>query len=58
MPILVEDSAETVLSIYGEAFDLGGLKRLGPGSQGCCGGERSVGSVLVLVPLVLAQRVP
>jgi hypothetical protein len=35
----MDDSAETVLSIYGEAFDLGGLKRMGPGSQRCCGGE-------------------
>jgi hypothetical protein len=35
--ILMDDSAETVLSTYGEAFDLGWLKRLGPGSQGSCG---------------------
>ena len=39
MAILVDDSAETVLSIYGEAFDLAGFERLEPGSQGCCGGE-------------------
>ncbi len=36
----MDDSAETVLSIYGEAFDLDGLKGLGPGSQGCCGAEQ------------------
>lgn len=35
MSILVDDSAETVLSAYGEAFDLVGIKGLGPGSQGC-----------------------
>jgi hypothetical protein len=39
MVILVDDSAETVLSVYGAAFDLVGFKGLGPGSQGCCGGE-------------------
>jgi hypothetical protein len=39
MAVLVDDSAEAVLSIYGEAFDLGGLKRLGPSSQGFCGRE-------------------
>jgi len=39
MTILVDDSAETVLSVYGEAFDLIGFKRLGTGQQGCCGSE-------------------
>ena len=39
MAIFADDSAETVLSIYGEAFDLVGYERLVPGSQGCCGGE-------------------
>jgi len=37
--ILVDGSAETVSSIYGEAFNLGGFKRLGPSTQGCCGKE-------------------
>jgi hypothetical protein len=55
MSILVEDSAETVSPAYGEAFDPVGFKGVGSGSQGCCGGE---GSVLVVVPLVHAQRVP
>jgi hypothetical protein len=55
--ILMDDSAETVVSIYSEAFDLGAFKWLGPGSHGCCGGECSVGAVLVVVPHVLAQRV-
>jgi hypothetical protein len=39
MAILVDDSAETVLSIWGEAFDLVGFERLRAGSQGCCGSE-------------------
>jgi hypothetical protein len=39
MSILVDDSAETVQPAYGDAFDLVGGKGLGPGSQGCCGGE-------------------
>jgi hypothetical protein len=54
----MEDSAEAVLSAYDEAFDPVGFKGLGPGSQGCRGGKRSVGSVQVVVPLVLAKRVP
>lgn len=58
MSVLVDDSAEMVLSAYGQAVDLVGLKGLGQGSRRCCGGERSVGSVQVVVPLVLAQRVP
>ncbi len=39
MVILVDDSAEMVLSIYGEAFDLVVFKRLRPRSQGRCGCE-------------------
>ena len=35
MAVLVDDSAETVLSVYGEAFNLVGFKRLGPRPQGC-----------------------
>jgi hypothetical protein len=58
MLILVEDSAETVSPAYGEAFDPVSFKGLGSGSQGCCGGEGSVGSVLVVVPLVLAKCLP
>ncbi|GGU15190.1 hypothetical protein GCM10010178_03360 [Lentzea flava] len=58
MPILVEDSAETVPSKYRKAFAPVSSKGLGPGSQGCCGGEGSVGAVLVVVLLVLTQRVP
>ncbi|GAA3690418.1 hypothetical protein GCM10022267_91140 [Lentzea roselyniae] len=34
-----DDSAETVLSIYGEAFDLAGFEGLAQGPQGCCVGE-------------------
>jgi hypothetical protein len=37
--ILVDDSAETVLPIYVEAFELIGLERLGQDAQGCLGGE-------------------
>jgi hypothetical protein len=58
MPILVEDSTETVPSEYREAFDLVRSKGLVPGSQECCRSEGSVGAVLVVVPLVLTQRVP
>jgi hypothetical protein len=58
MPILVEDSTETVPPEYREAFDPVRSKGLESGSQRCCGGEGSVGAVLVVVPLVLAQRVP
>jgi hypothetical protein len=54
----MEDSAETVLPAYGEAFDPVRFKGLGPDSQGCCCGERSMGPVQVIVPLVLAKRVP
>ncbi|MFJ5991437.1 hypothetical protein [Lentzea sp. NPDC092896] len=57
MVVLADDSAETVPSIYGQALDLIGFKTLRPGPQGCCGGERPVGAVSVVVPLVLAQRV-
>jgi hypothetical protein len=39
MPILVEDSTETVPSEYRKAFDPVRSKGLVPGSQGCCGGE-------------------
>jgi hypothetical protein len=39
MAVLVDDPAETVLSLYVEVFDLAGLKTLRPTSQGCCGGE-------------------
>jgi len=58
MSILVDDSAETVQPVYGEALDLVGFKGLWPDSQGCRGGKRSVSSVPVVMPLVLAQRVP
>jgi hypothetical protein len=34
MAILVDDSAETILPIYVEAFDLAGVERLGPDPQG------------------------
>jgi hypothetical protein len=37
--ILVDDSPKTVTSIYGQAFDPIGSKRLRPGPQGCRGGE-------------------
>lgn len=39
MSVLVDDSAETVLSTYLEAFDPIGFNRLRHGSQGCGGGE-------------------
>lgn len=46
MEVLADDSAETVLSICGEAFDLVGGERLRPGSQGCfvakCPTQRSM----------------
>jgi hypothetical protein len=58
MPILVEDSTETVPSEYLEAFDPVRSKGLESGSQGCCGGEGSMGAVLVVVLLVRLQRVP
>lgn len=40
MAILVDDSAETVLPIYVEAFDLIGFDRLGPAPQGRGGSRR------------------
>ena len=58
MAILVDDSDEKVLWVYGEVFDLAGFDRPKPNPQGCRAPERSVGSVLVVVRLVLAQRVP
>jgi hypothetical protein len=58
MPVLVDDSCKAVVSAYREVFDAVGLNAFGVGSQRCCGGERSVGSVQVVVPLVLAQRAP
>ncbi|GHH42177.1 hypothetical protein GCM10017774_38050 [Lentzea cavernae] len=57
MPILAEDSAEMVASECREAFDLVRPEGRVPGSQGCCGGEGSVGAVLVVVLLILMQRV-
>jgi hypothetical protein len=39
MAILVDDSAETVLPIYVEAFNLTGFDRLGPDPQGRRAGE-------------------
>jgi hypothetical protein len=39
MAILVDDSAEMVLPIYVEVFDLLGFERLGPGPQGCRASE-------------------
>lgn len=38
LSVFVDDSAESVVSVYGEAFDLVGSKGLGEGLQGC-GGE-------------------
>lgn len=35
LAILVDDSAESVLPIYGEAFDLSGFDRLRPDQQEC-----------------------
>jgi hypothetical protein len=35
----VDDSAESVVSVYSEAFDVVGFKGLGEGLQGCRGGE-------------------
>jgi hypothetical protein len=39
MSIVVDDSADAVVSTYGEAFDVVGFKGLGEGLQGCRGGE-------------------
>jgi hypothetical protein len=58
MPILVEDSTETVPSEYREAFDPVRAEGLGLGSQRCRCGERSMGAVQVVVLLVRLQRVP
>lgn len=58
MSVLVEDSPGSVLPAYHEAFDPVGFKGLGPGSQGRRGGQLSVGSMLVVVPLVLTERMP
>jgi hypothetical protein len=58
MAILVDDSAETVLPIYAEVFDLIGFERLEPDAQGHCASERPVGAVLVVVRLVLSQGTP
>ncbi len=58
MDVLVDDSAETVLPFYGEAFDLVGFERLGQGPQGWLRRRVIGGSVLVVVPLVLPQRTP
>lgn len=58
MPILVEDSAETIQSEYREAFDPLRSRGLRPGSQGRCCRESPVGAVPVVVPLILAQRFP
>jgi hypothetical protein len=54
----MDDSAETVPSADREAFDPARFKGLRASSRGCCDSERSVGSVQVVMPLVLAQRVP
>lgn len=39
MAILVDESAEKVLWVYGEAFDLIGFDRLKPDPQGCSASE-------------------
>jgi hypothetical protein len=39
MAILVDDSAEKIMSVYGEAFDLIGFNRLRPAPQGCRASE-------------------
>lgn len=39
MLVLVDHSAEAVVSTDGEAFDPIGFKRLGQGAQRCCCGE-------------------
>ena len=44
------------MSVFDAAFDLSGFARLRPAPQGCRVGERSAGSVLAVVPLVLTQR--
>src|SRR5688500_1211214 len=49
MPILVEDSTETVPSEYHEAFDPVRPKGLESGSQGCCGGEGLVAAHLRMI---------
>lgn len=58
MSILMDDPAETVVPAYGEAFNLVGFTGLRLRSQGCRSSKRPVGSVQVVVPFVLAQRVP
>jgi hypothetical protein len=58
MSVLVDHSAETVVSAYGEAFDPVDLERVGQLPEGCCRGEGAVGAVQVVVPLVLVKRVP
>lgn len=57
MSVFMDDSAETILPAYGEAFDPVGFQRLRSGSQGRRRGKRSVGSMQVVVPLVLVRRV-
>ncbi|SMD24598.1 hypothetical protein SAMN05660733_07756 [Lentzea albidocapillata] len=49
---------EAIPSEYREAFDPVRSEGLESGSQGCCGGEGSVGAVPVVVLLVRLQRVP
>lgn len=39
MAILVDDSAEKMLWVYGEALDLTGFVRLKPDPQGCSASE-------------------
>ncbi|HEX7306994.1 MAG TPA: hypothetical protein VF330_29100 [Lentzea sp.] len=56
MAILVDDSVEKIMSVYDAAFDLIGFARLRPAPQECRVGERSAGSVLAVVPLLLTQR--
>ncbi|MFC5003323.1 transposase [Dactylosporangium cerinum] len=58
MSIFVEDAAESIVSSdveVGESVRFG--DRLGERAYGCRGVERSVGSVLVVEGLVLAERV-
>jgi len=58
MVILVKDSTETIPLEHREAFDPVRSQGLRPGPQRCCRGESPVGAVPVVVPLVLAQRMP
>jgi hypothetical protein len=49
----MDDSVEAILSAHVEQFDPVGFEGLGQGSQGRRRGERSVGSMQVVVPVRL-----